>query len=119
MTCAEDLVGAIAHPAIVTGLPNGDFLAANRRFLETFNVSRAELARTRTIFHYCHIEERDDIVSRILRDGRVERRPLRLRRGDGSTFAVVFSARLEHLDSSVAILTTLHEVVDGGAAPPS
>ena len=99
--------------ALVTNaLPEGRVTEVNVAFERIFGLRRED-AVGRTVVElglWVDPRERDPIVERLRREGRVQQLPARLRRASGEPFDALVSAELVHRDGVPQVLATVTDV---------
>jgi diguanylate cyclase (GGDEF)-like protein/PAS domain S-box-containing protein len=108
---------ALPIPIVLTGPDNRRVLFTNRRSQAQFCGPQSGVAAGWTDSFYVQPADQQRLLDVVNRDGAVENYEVEMRRGDGSTFWALVSARSiafagESADGGQAILTSYHDITD-------
>jgi PAS domain S-box-containing protein len=103
-------------PAVVSRLSDHTVVAVNHSAAEVVGISVSDAIGASVIDYYADPSERDGLVERVRRDGRVDNLRLRIRRRTGEPFWVLASIRLITWDGEAASLTVFHDISEQLAA---
>jgi len=103
-------------PAVLSRLSDHAVLAINKRTAELFDVPQDGAVGLRVTDYYVDPAERERLVERVVRDGRVDDLLLEIRRPDGRSFWALGHARLVTCKGEPAVFTVFSDVSDRIAA---
>ncbi len=103
-------------PAVVSRLSDHTVVAVNHSAAEVVGISLSDAIGASVIDYYADPSEREGLVERVRRDGRVDNLRLRIRRRTGEPFWVLASIRLIAWDGEAASLTVFHDISEQLAA---
>lgn len=104
------LFAATPIPLVLSRERDQTVLLANQRAADLFEVPLDEVVGQRAPDYYVSRAERDAVIARVLRDGRVDDTLVRLRTRTGTQFWGTLSARMIDFEGERCFLTGVHDV---------
>lgn len=104
------LLETAPFPVVITRLADGILRYGNRRAEEKFGIPRDRGVGEPAVRFYFSVKERDDFLSRLLREKTVTDQEVRLRAADGLLFWAQISAAVIEFEGEPAIFSSINDI---------
>ena len=109
---AQTILASITMPMVITRLSDNVLVYANEPASELVGLPLDELVNSPSPDFYENLDERQEFIAKLQTDGFVNNMQVMLKRGDGTPFWALLSARVFDYQGEESIITTIADITE-------